>query len=72
MQRKIALYLQDLKSNEHRLMELNALAEKLHAAGHPEAAKKIRDQIAVSLQNYFCMNDSGVKINIIFHLIRLL
>ena len=41
-------FLQDLKTNEARLQELNNIADKLTAMGKTEAAEKIREQIAVS------------------------
>ena len=40
--------MQDLKTNEARLQELNNIADKLTAMGKTEAADKIREQIAVS------------------------
>lgn len=40
-------FLQDLKSNEARLQELNTIADKLTVLGRTEAAEKIREQIAV-------------------------
>ena len=42
------VFLQDLKTNEARLQELNNIADKLTAMGKTEAAEKIREQIAVS------------------------
>ena len=44
----VCLYLQDLRTNEARLQELNNIADRLTAMGKTEAADKIREQIAVS------------------------
>ena len=41
--------LQDLRTNEARLQELNNIADRLTAMGQTEAAEKIREQIAVCI-----------------------